>query len=869
MNSKADLKQFNDELRMMRLSVDSARDSIFWLSREGHILYVNDAACAERGYSRDEMLEMRIFDLDPDYQPGVWGPHFEDLKRRGSITLETRHVRKDGHVYPIEVSANYVHIGDQEFNFCFLRDISERKQAEQELRSSKERFKTMFVQAPLGIALIDSLTGRIWEVNPRFAAIAGRSIEEMISTDWMEITHPDDVQEDLENMALMNSGKINGFNMEKRYLHPDGKAVWIDMTISPLQVEDKAHPRHLCMIQDITERKLTEAKIKYLSRVQSVLSAINALIVRVQNRDELFKEACQIVVDKGEFSLSIIAIVNPSTKKVLLVESSGKNEDVSTQMKGLLSSFGDLSNTMIGHVIREKKPIVSNDSINDHRLVFGEKYAEAGVRSMVILPLIVSDEVAGTISLYASEIEFFHEKEMMLLTELAGNIAFAINHIDNQERLNYLAFYDPLTRLPNRRLLMDRLQQSIMASSRKSQKGALLLIDLDNFKTLNDTRGHQVGDQLLQLVARRLEGCVRDGDTVARLGGDEFVVILENLSEKMFEAAAETEIVGEKILVALKQPFQFGSHEQKSTASIGATLFDDKDKASNELLKQADIAMYQAKKAGRNALHFFDPQMQTSVNARASLESELHKALQLQQFQLHYQMQVDSEYHLIGAEVLIRWEHPERGLVPPMEFIPVAEEVGMIIPIGKWVLDTACTQIMAWQKNPLFREVSLAVNVSARQFRQPDFVSQVEAALEHHGIMPKLLKLELTESMLLEDIEEIIVKMNALKKIGVQFSLDDFGTGYSSLQYLKRLPLGQIKIDQSFVRDIVTDNNDTAIVRTIIAMAQGLSISVIAEGVENEEQRQCLLNMGCKHFQGYLFSKPLPIKQFEAQIKNA
>ena len=869
MNSKAELKQVDDELRMMRFCVDSARDSIFWLSREGSILYVNDAACGERGYSRDEMLGMRIFDLDPDYQPGVWGPHFEDLKRRGNITLETRHQMKDGHVYPIEVNANYVHIGDQEFNFCFLRDITERKQAEQELQSSKERLKTMFVQAPLGIAMIDSLTGRICEVNPRFAAIAGRSMEEMTNIDWMQITHPDDVQEDLENMALLNTGRINGFHMEKRYLHLDGTAVWIDMTISPLHVEDKAHPRHLCMIQDITQRKAAEARIKYLRRVQAVLSGISALILRVQNRDELFSEACRIVVDKGEFRMSLVLIVDPSTKKIVSIASSAKDEELLTILKGQWTSIGDLSSTIVGKVIGGKKPIVSNDSLNDPRLLFGKKYAGNGVRSMVILPLIVSDEVVGTISLYASEIEFFHEEEMTLLTELADNIAFAIDHLDNQERLNYLAFYDPLTRLPNRRLLMDRLQQAMLSSARTSRKGALLLIDLDNFKTLNDTLGHHVGDQLLQQIAQRLEACVRDCDTVARLGGDEFVVILENLSEHTFEAAAQTEDLGERILAALNQPFQFATHEQQSTASIGATLFDDKHQASNELLKQADIAMYQAKKAGRNALRFFDLQMQVSINAQASLENELRKALQQQQFQLHYQIQVDSAYHPIGAEVLIRWEHPERGMVSPMEFIPVVEETGLILPIGQWVLDTACAQIREWQQHPLITELSLAVNVSARQFRQPDFVAQVEAALEHHGIMPRLLKLELTESMLLEDIEQIIVTMNALKAIGVQFSLDDFGTGYSSLQYLKRLPLDQMKIDKSFVRDIVTDSSDRAIVRTIIAMAQALSISVIAEGVETEEQRQCLINMGCKHFQGYLFNKPVPIEQFEAQIKNA
>jgi len=441
-------------------------------------------------------------------------------------------------------------------------------------------------------------------------------------------------------------------------------------------------------------------------------------------------------------------------------------------------------------------------------------------------------------------------------------------HVDITERkaaekeIQLLAYYDPLTRLPNRRLLMDRLQQAIASSARTGREGALLLIDLDNFKTLNDTLGHQVGDQLLQQIAQRLEACVRDGDTVARLGGDEFVVILENLSEQALEAASQTETVGEKILASLGQPYQFATHVHQSTASIGVTLFDDKNQATNELLKQADIAMYQAKKASRNTLRFFDPKMQASINARVSLESELRKALESQQFQLYYQIQVDSSHWPLGAEVLIRWLHPERGMVSPMEFIPLAEETGLILPIGQWVLDTACAQIKTWQQDPVSRDLVLAVNVSAKQFRQADFVAQVQATLQRHDINPTRLKIELTESLLLYDIEDTIDTMKVLSKIGVQFSLDDFGTGYSSLQYLKRLPLDQIKIDQSFVRNITTDVSDRAIVRTIIAMAHSMDISVIAEGVETEEQRQLLLKSGCINFQGYLFSKPVPIEQF-------
>ena len=403
---------------------------------------------------------------------------------------------------------------------------------------------------------------------------------------------------------------------------------------------------------------------------------------------------------------------------------------------------------------------------------------------------------------------------------------------------------------------------------RSGQDGALLFIDLDNFKNLNDTLGHDIGDLLLQHVAQRLESCVREGDTVARLGGDEFVVMLENLSEKDIESAAQTEAIGEKILSTLNQSYRLGTHEYHSTPSIGVTLFNDHKHGIEELLKQADIAMYQAKKSGRNTLRFFDPKMQDSINTRAALEDELHKALENRQFHLHYQIQVDSSHRPYGAEALIRWIHPERGLVSPADFIPLAEETGLIMPIGQWVLDTACAQIKAWQKKSLTRDLILAVNISAQQFRQVDFVAQVQSAVLRHAINPSLLKLEITESMLLESIEEIIASMNTLKEIGIRFSLDDFGTGYSSLQYLKRLPLNQLKIDQSFVRDLVTDSSDRAIVHTIIAMAHSLNLDVIAEGVETEEQLQFLMNMDCTHFQGYLFSRPVAIEQFEELLKQ-
>ncbi|SDP88104.1 PAS domain S-box-containing protein/diguanylate cyclase (GGDEF) domain-containing protein [Rhodoferax sp. OV413] len=433
-----------------------------------------------------------------------------------------------------------------------------------------------------------------------------------------------------------------------------------------------------------------------------------------------------------------------------------------------------------------------------------------------------------------------------------------------EDEINSLAFYDPLTLLPNRRLLMDRLKHALVASARSGKCGALLFIDLDHFKTLNDTLGHDKGDLLLQQVAQRLVTCVREGDTVARLGGDEFVVILEDLGGNPDEVATHCRAVGEKIFNALNLSYPLAGHDVRSTPSIGVTLFDGPRNSIDELLKQADLAMYQAKTAGRNTLRFFDAAMQAAVSERAVLESDLREALRLQQFVLHYQPQVVGQRQITGAEVLLRWQHPRRGMVGPADFIPLAEETGLILPLGHWVLQTACAQLALWALRPETAELSIAVNVSAKQMQQEDFVAQVLAVLRDSGAQPRKLKLELTESVLVDDVEATIRKMDALKSSGVGFSLDDFGTGYSSLTYLKRLPLDQLKIDQGFIKDILVDPNDAAIARMVIALAESLGLCVIAEGVEEEAQRLFLAHSGCHAYQGYLMARPQPIAEFEA-----
>ena len=431
-----------------------------------------------------------------------------------------------------------------------------------------------------------------------------------------------------------------------------------------------------------------------------------------------------------------------------------------------------------------------------------------------------------------------------------------------EETIKHLAFYDHLTGLPNRTLFQDRLKQAMAASTRSGDYCALLLIDLDNFKTLNDTLGHDMGDLLLKQVAQRLTDNVRDEDTVARLGGDEFVVMLVNLSENQNEAATRAEQVGEKIRGALNQDYVLREVTYRISSSIGASQFIGQKIDVDALLKQADMAMYKAKDAGRNTLRFFDPDMELAVVKRATQESELRDAIGKNQFVLHYQAQVAGD-RVIGAEALIRWQHPQHGLVSPGEFIPLAEEVGLILPLGQWVLETACRQLAQWAKRPEMALLVIAVNVSAHQFHQTDFVEQVITVLNRTGANPERLKLELTESLLVANVDEVIEKMFALKAKGVSFSLDDFGTGYSSLSYLKRLPLDQLKIDQSFVRDVLSDPNDASIAKTIITLAESLGMGVIAEGVETAPQRDFLARSGCHFYQGYFFGRPQAIADFE------
>jgi len=690
------------------------------------------------------------------------------------------------------------------------------KQSLIELKDSEFRWK--FAIESSGDVLWDSneidqtvIFSKGWKELTGFADDEINKIKE-----WENLIHANDKVTTLESMQDCLDGKTLIYISEYRSLCKDGSYKWIfDRGVIVSRNENGKPLRMIGISSDITARKVDEDKLRiaaiaFESQEGKLISDANNIILQV---NKAFTEIT------GYDAEDVIG------KTPRILSSGRQDKQFYTLMWESLNSTGEWK----GEVWNKRKN--------------GELYSE-------FLTITAVKNADGIVMNYVAT-----------LTDNTKTHAATA-------KIDELAFYDALTKLPNRQLLLDRLNQALASRKQSGNEGALMFIDLDDFKTLNDTLGHDVGDLLLIQCAARISSCIREGDTVARLGGDEFVVLLENLSSNVLEAATLTETIAENIITALNVPCMLNGFECQNTASIGVVQFDNQNDSQETLFKHADIALYQAKRSGRNRWCFFDPHMQDAISARVDLVGELRKAIDLQQFQLHYQIQVDSTGHAVGAEVLIRWNHPKRGMVSPFDFIPLAEETGLILPIGQWVLETACAQLAIWQNDVLTCNLTLAVNVSAQQFRQVDFVAKVQMALNKSAIDPTKLKLELTESLLVENIQEIVITMVALKTLGIKFSMDDFGTGYSSLQYLKKLPLDQLKIDQSFVRDLVDDSSDKAIVLTVITMANSLGLNVIAEGVETEDQRQFLLENGCLSYQGYLFSKPLPLQSFETLLKQ-
>jgi two-component system CheB/CheR fusion protein len=689
-------------------------------------------------------------------------------------------------------------------------DISDITKVQQALQVTENQFRLLAENTSDWIFITDENFQTIYN-SPACIGITGYSSEDISSTpDFLKtILCPDYLA---SYNVILNNTSAN-CDLDMKIIHRDGAERWIVYNSKTFYNETGVLLGCCGSIRNITERKKIETELRitataFESQECIVITDANNIIIRVNKS----------FTDMTGYTAAEVIGKNPR-----ILSSGYQNSDFYAVMWNRIHCAGSWE----GELWNKRKN--------------GEIYPER-----LLITAVKNTEG--------------------LITNYVGSFKDISKSREAEDKIEKLAFYDTLTHLPNRSLLLERLQRALIASEHNDKIGAVLFIDLDNFKILNDTQGHDFGDMLLQEVAVRLQSCVRESDTVARLGGDEFVVILTDLSASLHEAEIQIQLIANKIKTAINRPYQLVSYEHSTTGSIGITMFEDHAVKKEDLLKQADIAMYEAKSAGRNTVCFFTPTMQAAINARVSEELALQQALTKEQFVLYYQSQNTVEGKIVSAEVLIRWQHPETGLILPANFIHLAERTGMIMPIGQWVLEKACAQLKAWENNPLANHLVLAVNVSAKQFHQPDFVEQVCQVLSRTNVKPDKLVLELTESVVLDDVNDTIIKMNILRKLGVHFSMDDFGTGYSSLLNLKRLPINELKIDYSFVRDLVVDSDDAAIVQTIIAMARNLGLKVVAEGVETEEQRVFLEQHGCLIYQGYLFSKPVPIDEFEALL---
>jgi diguanylate cyclase (GGDEF)-like protein/PAS domain S-box-containing protein len=726
-----------------------------------------------------------------------------------SLDGEYRIMRPDGELRYVYLRSRWTRDETGDLLFGTVQEITEHKRTQKAIRESEERFKIVAKVTNDAIWDWHVPANRVWW-NEGIRSLFGFSHQE-IETGiewWVNRIHPEDRDSAWRKLHAAMDGHDEQWSYEYRFMRKDGSYADVLDRGYFIRGSDGKAIRMIGAMLDITERKRAEARLR--------------------------EQASWL--DKAKDAITV----------------AGMDTRFTYWNKGAERLFGWTAEEALG---KTRAELIIDDPARFNEAIYrvgqegdwtGEirKRRKDGTTIMVETHwTLVRDEKGRPQSVLALDSDITRRKEA-------------------EREIEQLAFFDTLTLLPNRRLLLDRLQHALATCGRSGHNGALLFIDLDNFKSLNDTLGHDKGDMLLKEVAQRLETCARKSNTVARLGGDEFVVMLEDLSAKPEEAAAQAEIVAEKILAVFNQPFDLAGHEYHTTPSIGVTLFDCRVDNVDDLLKRGDLAMYQAKAAGRNTVRFFDPDMQTVVTARVALETDLRQGLQLREFSLNYQRQADTSGRTIGVEALVRWQHPRRGMVSPALFIPLAEETGMIVRLGQWVLETACRQLAVWAASPRTSHLTVAVNVSARQFRSPDFVDQVAAILELTGANPQNLKLELTESMLVENVENTIAKMTALQATGVTFALDDFGTGYSSLSYLKRLPLDQLKIDRSFVKDVLTNANDAAIARTIVALGKTLGLHVIAEGVETTDQRDFLAEQGCHAYQGYLISRPLTAEEF-------
>jgi diguanylate cyclase (GGDEF)-like protein/PAS domain S-box-containing protein len=846
----------------MRSIVESSLDAVVGMDETGRITDWNRQAEQTFGWAREQAIGQDL--------AGTMIPQRYRKAHQGGIRaflesgvgpilnkrIEISALHRDGHEFPVELTVLPLRLGKRWTFSAMVRDLSGQKLADEVLQ---RLFAAMEVISD-AIYLVDRSSMSFIHVNATACQMRGQTREDMLAMGPAQVLGTPRAELERRYDAIIASGGTAAAQQLQR-TRPDGSEVWVELRRHALRSGERW--MIVTLVRDITGQKKADDRIRRLNRVYAVLSGIYTLIVRVRERDGLFREACQVAVEQGQFMTAWIGLVDRSAMKILPVAWAGAQAQslALNRDRFPLGDDGLAGSTLAARAVWQKAAVVSNDIRGDPRVAYVKEHLEHGISSIAVLPLLVADEVVGVFNLYAGETGFFDDEEMKLLTELVGNIAFAIDHLDKRDRLNYLAYYDVLTGLANRSLFLDRVTGQLRSAAGAGSQLALFLVDLERFRNINDSLGRPAGDALLKQVGQWLAQNSGDANLVARVDADHFAVLLPEV-RKQGNVAHLLESTADALQA---HPFRLGESEFRIAARTGVALFPQDGSDADTLYRHAEAALKKAKASGERYV-FYSAQMTDAVAGKLTLENQLRRALDQGEFVLHYQPKVNlASGKVSGAEALIRWNDPGSGLVAPSRFIPVLEETGLIQAVGRWAVRQAIGDYLRWRAAGL-SAVRIAVNVSPLQLRHPGFVGEIRQAIALEAHAAEGLELEITESLIMEDVKHNVASLSAIRAMGVRIAIDDFGTGFSSLSHLARLPVDTLKIDRSFIVDMTGGPQGLALVSTIINLAHSLKLKVVAEGVETDEQQRLLHLLRCDEMQGYLFCKPVPAEVLAARF---